>query len=402
MQGIMDALGGGYDDPRTQGLLTLGLQLLASRQPRFGQALGEAGMGAMQAYQGARQAQQQRETVATQQQMAALQLAQAKAQAEKQRQLAELAQRSARSPQQVAMAANGGPTVAAATAAADPAAPPGFDWRGYQQGLAAIDPMAALQVEASLRKDDSPLSVKEGETLLDRRTLKPVFANPKPADLPSTVREFQFGQANPAFNPWLTSRQQAGSTRVNVDAGQRFENAYSTDQGKAFSATMNEINKAGFAAPQQLRKLERMEQLLKGVDGGKLSPMGLEVASALNSLGIKVDPKLGNKEASQALARELAGGLRQPGTGPMTDKDFDNFLLQIPDLSKTSEGRAQITATMRAALNRDMAIARMARDYERRNGRLDNGFFESAAQFIAENPVVSAPQGWKVDRGGSK
>lgn len=54
----MDALGGRFDDPRTQGLLTLGLQLLASRQPRFGQALGEAGMGAMQAYQGARQGQQ--------------------------------------------------------------------------------------------------------------------------------------------------------------------------------------------------------------------------------------------------------------------------------------------------------------------------------------------------------
>ena len=186
----------------------------------------------------------------------------------------------------------------------------------------------------------------------------------------------------------------AGATRI--DNSQRFENSYSTNQGKEFSELMGGINKTAFAAPAQIRKLERMEALLQGVDGGKLAPTGLDIASAANSLGIKLDPKLGNKEAAQALAREIAGGFRQPGTGPMTDKDFENFLLQVPDLSKTAEGRKQITATMKSALNRDIQIAKMAREYERKNGRLDNAFLDIAAQYIAENPVVGAPQGWKV------
>ena len=142
-----------------------------------------------------------------------------------------------------------------------------------------------------------------------------------------------------------------------------------------------------------------MEQLLTGVDGGKLSPVGLEVASALNSIGIKVDPRLGNKEASEALARELAGGLRQPGTGPMTDKDFENFLTQVPSLSKTADGRKQIMKTMRSALTRDMQIAKMAREYQRRSGGvLDDGFMDEAAQYIAENPVISLPDEWRVER----
>lgn len=118
----------------------------------------------------------------------------------------------------------------------------------------------------------------------------------------------------------------------------------------------------------------------------------------LSSLGIKVDPRLGNKEAAQALSRDLAGGLRQPGTGPMTDKDFENFLAQIPDLSKTAEGRKQITRTMTAALNRDIKVSKLAREYERKHGRIDGGFMDEVAQFIADNPVVEAPVGWKVQR----
>lgn len=158
------------------------------------------------------------------------------------------------------------------------------------------------------------------------------------------------------------------------------------------------LNKAGFTAPAQLRKLERMSQLLDGVDGGKLAPLGMDIASAANGLGIKLDPRLGNKEAAQALAREIAGGFRQPGTGPMTDKDFDNFLMQVPDLSKTAGGRKQITSTMQAALNRDMKLAQLAREYERKHGRIDGGFLDQAAAYIAENPVISAPAVWAVQR----
>ena len=393
--GLLDSM----DDPRTMGLLSLGMGLLNSRG-NFGQALGQAGPQALQAVRQVQEDRQKKAQREQAQQMQALQMQQAQAamaqqQAQQQRQAAiEGAYRGAlRSPEQMAMAGGGGPSVA--NAAAIPNTMPQIDQSALIRNLMQADPMAAYQMLQPKPEDmkvvgDALVGVTGGKA-------REMYRAPqKPEPLPGNVREFQYGQENPAFNEWLLRQNSAKGTKVRVDAGQRFENAYSTNQGKEFSDTMAGINKTAFAAPAQIRKLERMEQLLDGVDGGKLAPTGLDIASAANSIGIKIDPKLGNKEAAQALAREIAGGFRQPGTGPMTDKDFENFLLQVPDLSKTAQGRKQITATMKAAASRDIQIAKLARDYEKKNGKLDNGFLDEAAQYIAENPVVGMPSGWKV------
>ncbi len=387
------------DDPASQGLLSLGLRLM-STPGNFGTALGTAGLGAMGDLNQATQAKQRRDLLAQEEKNRAAELLMKQQQmqqliAEQQRKAAiDAAYAGAiRTPEQQAMAANGGPTMTAANAA--PGMAPAIDQKALIQGLMKADPMAAYQM---LQPKPADYKVV-GDALVSvgPQGVKEAYRAPaKPEPLPSDVRAFQFGQQNPEFNEWKRAQAAAGATRVNVDAGQRFENAYSSAQGKSFSETMENINRAGFTAPAQIRKLERMTQLLEGVDGGRLAPLGLEVASAANSIGIKIDPKLGNKEASQALAREIAGGFRQPGTGPMTDKDFENFLLQVPDLAKSAEGRQQITSTMRAALNRDIQLAKMAREYERKNGKLDGGFMDEAAQFIAENPVVGNPQGWQL------
>ena len=143
--------------------------------------------------------------------------------------------------------------------------------------------------------------------------------------------------------------------------------------GKGWGEIRNSLNNAAMLAPKSLASIDRMEQLLTGVEGGKLAPLGADIASAANSLGFKVDPELGNKQAAQALAIEMAMGYREPGTGPMTDKDFENFQKMVPDLSKTAEGRAQIMKTMRAKINRDREVAKMARSYAQRNkGNLDD------------------------------
>ena len=391
MQGL---LGNSMDDPRTMAVLQGVMGLLGARGNVQGVAQGLLGyQGAMQQ---AKQQKTQEEERAMRRQMAELQLRQAQ-QEQARKQAIEQAYRGAlRSPEQMAMAANGGPTNAAAQAA--PGMAPGFDQNALIRGLTQADPMAAAQLLQPKPADykvvgDALLQVGPGG-------VKEAYRAPaKPEAMPTSIQEYLYAQKNPDFLANQLRLKQAGATRLNVDAGQRFENEYSKAQGKSFSDFKEKVNAAGFSAPAQLRKLERMEQLLTGVDGGKLSPVGLEVASALNSIGIKVDPRLGNKEASEALARELAGGLRQPGTGPMTDKDFENFLTQVPSLSKTADGRKQIMKTMRSALTRDMQIAKMAREYQRRSGGvLDDGFMDEAAQYIAENPVISLPDEWRVER----
>ena len=183
-----------------------------------------------------------------------------------------------------------------------------------------------------------------------------------------------------------------GATRVKVE--NKNYSTQETEQSKAYGKTLGEIRgavtQAGFDAPGKLARLDRMEQLLQGIDGGAAAPAMADVASFAQSLGIKLDPNLGNKQAAEALAREMAGTLRQPGTGPMTDKDFDNFLRQVPSLSKTAEGRAQIITTMRAAIERDLRASKFARDYARQNnGVIDDNFFDAMANFYATNPVVT-------------
>jgi hypothetical protein len=185
----------------------------------------------------------------------------------------------------------------------------------------------------------------------------------------------------------------AGKPEIRVDA--RNFNTQESEQSKAYGKTLGEmrgtITQAGFDAPKKIAQLDRMEQLIGAMDaGGKGAPLAADIASYAQSIGIKLDPKLGAKEAAQALAIEMASNMRQPGTGPMTDKDFDNFLRRVPDLSKTPEGRKQITSTMRSALQRDLEASKFARDYAKANGGvIDDNFYDAIADFYAKNPVIT-------------
>jgi hypothetical protein len=396
--GLLDNLmGTSVDDPRFAATTQLAQGLLSS--PRLMQGLAQGLGGYQQAMAQAKQAKMLEE-------MRQMQMAQQKMQMEEaQRQQAQSATdreglKFFATPMSggAAIQASGalGPTMGAASLIGQ--LPPPSVQDMVRRGM-SVDGIKSAFALADIGKPEGPLITKAGDVARDRKTGKVIWQNDDKDSLPADFKLYQLSGApdrGVTFDQWDLQRKRAGATKVQVDAGQRFENAYSQDQGKFFSELKGNVTRAGFSAPTQLRKLERMEQLLTGVDGGKLSPVGLEVASALNSLGFKVDPKLGNKEASEALARDMAGGMRQPGTGPMTDKDYDNFLLQIPSLSKTAEGRRQIIATQRNALNRDAQVAKMAREYQKRNGVLDDGFMEEVSQYIAENPVVAAPDGWKV------
>lgn len=218
---------------------------------------------------------------------------------------------------------------------------------------------------------------------------------------PEAIRQLKiiYGDGTPAYRAAL---QKLGSKVTShqpaLTVNQGFEKEFSKKSGGNFAEMYGGINQQGFRAPAQMRNLERIEQLLDGVDGGRLAPTGMELASIANSFGVKVDPKLGNKQAAESLTREMALGLREPGTGPMTDKDFQNFMDIVPGLSKTAEGRKQIMTTMRNKLARDVKVSQMAREYVKRNGTMDEGFLDEAAEFMAQNPVVAPPKGYRVQR----
>ena len=425
----MGLLGNGPDDPRSAAIMALAGGLL---QGNFGAGL----LGSQQAFSQAKEQGVRNQMLQMQMEQHRMQMEKAKRAEEQERGRYDLMPQFF-NPGGPAM---GGTADVNAALPADlrigaqapiPARPPQFDVQGYTAAAMnkrLMDPLEALKLQKEFApkglefgkvdpKDYTPESLRAAAQSGDYTKLVPMrkmdVVNNQAVDLyraaPGTVFDnidpnkpfnLRGGQAvpNTDFQRYELGKAQAGAARNSVNVQNVAETEWSKKRAGDFAELMANINKTSFAAPTQVRKLERMEQLLQGVDGGKLAPTGVEIASAANALGIKMDPRLGNKEAAQALSREIAGGFRQPGTGPMTDKDFENFLLQVPDLSKTAEGRKQITATMKAAAARDIEIGNRARSYVKKNGKLDDNFIEEVSLFVAENPVVKLPKTWKVNR----
>ena len=214
MQGL---LGNSMDDPRTMAVLQGVMGLLGARGNVQGVAQGLLGyQGAMQ--QAKQQAAQEDER-ATRRQMAEMQLRQAQ-QEQARRVAVEQAYRGAlRSPEQMAMAANGGPTNAAAQAA--PGMAPGFDQNALIRGLTQADPMAAAQMLQPKPADykvvgDALLQVGPGG-------VKEAYRAPaKPEAMPSAVREYEYARQQGyqgTFQQFQLEQRRAGASSTSVSYG---------------------------------------------------------------------------------------------------------------------------------------------------------------------------------------
>jgi hypothetical protein len=279
-----------------------------------------------------------------------------------------------------------------------------------------------------LKKDNTPIKVGKGESLVNPQTFQPVFTAPEEAkytfapngqivdlskpdttqnyakpDLPSAVQEYQFAQGQGyrgSFNDFLISQKRAGASNVNIDMKQQGEEAKTV--GKYFGDQYADIQKAGLAATGKINKVNRLNQLLQGVDTGKFTPAGVEVASAAQSLGLNIDPNLGNKQAAQALSNEMALELRNPSggagmPGAMSDQDREFLRSMTPGIEKTPQGRQQIASSMTALAQRDQDVARLARDYRKKNGTIDEGFYEQLQQYSNSHPMFPQAKSNPID-----
>ena len=268
------------------------------------------------------------------------------------------------------------------------------DPQALQQYLMQPDsPYADKLMEKQLFPSAADYKVVDGTLVqIGSEGVKPVYSAPVKEDWNKPF--LSDGKPNPAYQEYSTNKARAGATNVSVGPT-RVENITTQESegskvyGKGLGEMQVGIQKQGFTAPARIANLDRMSQLLEGVDSGRFSGAGLEAARFAKSFGFNVDPKLGNKQAAEALAIEMALAMREPGSGPMTDKDFNNYLNTVPSLAKTAEGRKQITATLKAKAKRDIEISKMARAYAKSNrGVIDDNFLDQVADYMAQNPVI--------------
>lgn len=224
-----------------------------------------------------------------------------------------------------------------------------------------------------------------------------------PTPTPAAIQEYNFavGQGyKGSFENWKNAQKPAGTT---INMGQ--EKAESKAVGEYFGKQYSEIQSAGYLASNKLNKVSRLNNLLEGVNTGKLTPAGVEIASTAQSLGFTVDPKLGNKQAAEALTNEMALELRNPSggagmPGAMSDADRQFLRGMVPGIEKTPEGRKMITESMVKLAKRDQEVAKIARDYRKKKGMIDEGFYEELNAYSAANPLFPAQSsgGWSIKK----
>ena len=333
MMGLLDPT----DDPRTMGLLSLGMGLLGSKGS-FGNALSQAGPQALQAMRQVQQDKQRQEQLAQAQKMQQLQMQQAQMQmAEQQRQQAlmqgrQTAFKGAFVPGMPGVGSPNGDMTGDFTA---PGTAPSLDMSKYLQALVrGGDVEGAMPIYQSMQKDTKPIALAEGGELrlpdgtLVARNAKAPDA-PKPTDLAKLMAEMN---ALPPGSPLravysdaikkATTHQPAASMTVNT--AKPFLNTIAEGLGKNIDASLSNAQAA-------IPAIQTAQTLKQSVDSGKLIAgpgstfrvLGLQVGQMLGVGGKDGAEVLSNtRTAIQSMAKaELDAAAQMKGQGQITEAE---------------------------------------------------------------------------------
>jgi hypothetical protein len=193
-----------------------------------------------------------------------------------------------------------------------------------------------------------------------------------------------------SFFDFKTKLKQAGATKIN-NAVSLGENEYSKAIGKSDAERFINYQKGGQGAQTALQSLDVLENAMKDPNfysGPGAERFALPLRQAQAAFG--GDPKAAaametfRATASKAALDAMGGSL---GAG-FSNADRDFVLNQVPNLANTPEGNRQLIGVARKVRQREIEIARMARDYAARNkGRLDAGFDAELAAYAEKNPL---------------
>lgn len=314
----MNLLGQGWEDPRSQANMALAAGLLNGN---FGAGL----LGANQAFVNAGQQRRQGLLDDMRLQEFQAQMEDRRRERETQGLLAEAARASYTSPER-ANALSQGPMPDGSNI---PTVNPGFDMQGYAQRLFQIDPMKGMAFQQAMRKDNAPVTVAPGASLVDPRTMKPVFTAPREQTLPSAIQEYQFAQGQGyrgTFEQWDRERKKAGANSVNVSVNteKSLLNEVAGGIGKA-------VTDARGNAQAALGTIGTVNRLMDSLDSGQVMAgpgttfrqFGLQVGNMLGVAGQSAQEKLVNtRQAIQSLAQlELDAAQQMKGQGQITEAE---------------------------------------------------------------------------------
>ena len=186
----------------------------------------------------------------------------------------------------------------------------------------------------------------------------------------------------------------ARAPRVSMTQTQETEEAKKV--GGASGEEYAAIQKAALETPKTIARYSQLETLLDGVNTGKLTPLGTELAAYAASLGLNVDKNLGNKQAAVALASQMALELRNPSggagmPGALSDRDREFLVRMIPNLSTSPDGIKQMVGFAKKMAERNAEVAKLARQYRSKHGSFDYGFVDELEAAFKDKHLFGKP-----------
>src|SRR3990167_8171625 len=198
----------------------------------------------------------------------------------------------------------------------------------------------------------------------------------------------QWKKAFGALADKIATHPQPPSTTVNV--GQ--EKAEAATVGKGYGEMFMTVQQDAVKSQASLNKYARMQQLLTNIQTGKLKPLTKEVSALGESLGFQVDPTLPAQQAFDALEKSMALEMRNPSggagmPGAMSDQDRSYLEKTVPGLANTKGGNALIIDAAKKMAQRSIDVAKMAREYRKKNGGINEGFFDELQTWAEKHPL---------------
>lgn len=178
-----------------------------------------------------------------------------------------------------------------------------------------------------------------------------------------------------------------GGTVVNVDL--KGETKYSEQRNTDFAKDAKTFQDEGISGRKALTSLSIMEEAMN--DKNFYSGTGVEMVAKAKKLaaafGINPDG-VSSMEAFNAQAKAAAldamGGTL--GTG-FSNADRDFVTDQVANLANSPEGNKKLIEIQKKLNQRKVDIAARAREYEKKNGKIDIGFYEETDAWAEANPL---------------
>lgn len=195
--------------------------------------------------------------------------------------------------------------------------------------------------------------------------------------------------------------------KLKNEVSQADDKKFNEDLGKMFAERYADISKQGQSAQKEIDRLNMLDTTLSRVYTGKGGDTVKELVKIGAALGFELDEQAAATDVAESLINNMALSFRSTANGEgmpgaMSDADRQFLMSLPPGFEKTPQGNKVLIEFYKRAAKRKQEVARMARDYRKKNGRFDDDFDDVLDEYYVKNPLFKDGEVIKMLGGGGK